>query len=606
MGPTSLALLLFAAPPDTPLPDVVDEPATEPAPTRPDDDEGEGEGERGFFGPELAPGQPPPGGEAPPMPAIEELPSRDPDVRDDEGDEDDEREPGRLRDGRKILDWDPDRPPAGSDGGSFFDPGKLTDTGPGGGGLVQLRGYVGGAFVVTERSNTRERNDEGNIQKIAPLPFFGAGTATIYVGAAIWADAIYARVSLEYLSIPRVTAGTEDILAPARRDLLVESAALEVNPFVWAEHTPRWFREGFKITGGVFIVPFGIEDEEHAAPIQWFTTRARSMTNGRVYPGTWSDVGAMVQWKPTFMTHRTTRARKGEPATRRDEPIRPIELTAGLVNGDPCTQTRFTDALYNPTGVAAPCERVRRPAELGDAMAAAALPGQLPRADVGFLGIGPDNNRNKAVFARLSLYPLPAFYFGGSFVWAKHPRQLDFDERIAGKTTVDVPQAASWRAGAHVDLDLDQIVASPYPLPMLRAEFVIGTDAAPPARSGEAQPYADRHMIGAYAQIAQPLYRRKRSNLPGLMLQYRIDWADPDRAVPGRAPSDAGGSVPLLVDPSDGYLYDETQLAHVIGLRWLVVPRFTIKADYTLIREDGGRVNQLANDRFILQVVGDF
>lgn len=81
------------------------------------------------------------------------------------------------------------------------------------------------------------------------------------------------------------------------------------------------------------------------------------------------------------------------------------------------------------------------------------------------------------------------------------------------------------------------------------------------------------------------------------MLQYRIDWADPDRSVPGAT---------LRSDHADVYLYDETQLAHSFGLRWLVVPRFTIKADYTLIREDGGPTNQLANDRFVLQLVGDF
>lgn len=574
----ALLALLLVAPPDTPLPDVEGEGEGEPAP---ETDTG------GFFDPAELSGEPPPpelpSGATPPMPEIEQLPSRDVD-------------PIATAPRRKILDMDPDRPPAGSDGGSFFDPGKLDDAGPGGGGLVQLRGYVGAAFVVTERANTRERTDEGGFAKLAPLPFFGAGTATIYVGAAIWADAIYARVSLEYLSIPRVTAGTEDILAPARRELLVESAALEVNPFTWAERAPRWFREGFKITGGVFIVPFGIEDEEHAAPIQWFTTRARAMTTGRVYPGTWSDVGGMIQWKPTFELER----RRGTGKRARTA-IRPVELTFGLVNGDPCTQTRFTDALYNPTAIAASCERVRRPSELGDAMAGAAASGQLPRADVGFLGIGPDNNRNKAVFARASVYPLPALYFGGSFVWAKHPRLLDFDERLAGKTTVDVPQAPSWRAGVHLDVDFDQIASSPYPLPMLRGELVLGTDAAPAARSGEPQPYADRRMIGGYAQIAQPLYRRKRSNLPGVMLQYRIDWSDPDRAVPGRV-----GSTALSVDPSDPYLYDETQLAHVIGLRWLVVPRFTIKTDYTLIREDGGAAQQLANDRFLIQVVGDF
>ena len=140
---------------------------------------------------------------------------------------------------------------------------------------------------------------------------------------------------------------------------------------------------------------------------------------------------------------------------------------------------------------------------------------------------------------------------------------------------------------------------------MIRAELVVGSDAAPPARTGEPQATADRWLLGGYAQIAQPLYRRKRSNLPGLMLQYRIDWADPDRAVPGTVPGPSG-PVTLSSDHADAFLYDETQLGHSFGFRWLVVPRFTIKADYTLIREDGGRANQLFNDRFVLQLVGDF
>ncbi|MCA9685035.1 MAG: hypothetical protein KC457_22825, partial [Myxococcales bacterium] len=63
---------------------------------------------------------------APPMPAIEELPSRDPDAPD-------------KSEKRPVIAFDPERGPAGSDGGSFFDPGKLADTGPGGGGIVQLR-----------------------------------------------------------------------------------------------------------------------------------------------------------------------------------------------------------------------------------------------------------------------------------------------------------------------------------------------------------------------------------------------------------------------------------------------------------------------------------
>ncbi|HLT36043.1 MAG TPA: hypothetical protein VK034_07150, partial [Enhygromyxa sp.] len=458
-------------------------PAPEPEPEPPSESEPPSEPE-GFFASETTDAEPPPPSGAPPMPEIEELPSRDPDAP--------EAQPGK----RPVIVFDPEREPAGSDGGSFFDPGKLGDAGPGGGGIVQLRGYVASAFIVTERTNTRQLTDAGNFERVAPLPFFGAGTATLYVGAAIWADAIYARLSLEYLAIPQITSGTEDILAPANRVLLVESAALEINPFFWADQAPRWFREGFKITAGVFIVPFGIEDEDHAAPVNWFTTRPRAMTNGRVYPGTWSDIGAVLKFRPTFREHK---------------PIRPIEIDVGVINGDACTQTRFADTLYTPTAVAAPCERVRRPAELGLDDASIYLPGADPRADLGFLGVGPDNNQNKSVLGRLSFYPLPDLQFGGSIVWGKHPRLLSFEERVEGLSTIDVPQAHSWRAGAHLGFDLDRMIGSRYPLPMLRAEFVIGRDAAPPARSGEQQALADRWMMGGYAQIAQPLYRRKRS-----------------------------------------------------------------------------------------------
>ncbi|PRP93548.1 hypothetical protein [Enhygromyxa salina] len=573
-----LTALLIQAPPE-PAPDPSSSPAPAEPTTLPDVEDAASE-DPGFFASEVESGQ----SSAPPMPEIEQLPSRDPDSAPGVEADASASDPGPAGK-RPVIVFDPAREPAGSEGGSFFDPGKLGETGPGGGGIVQLRGFVGASFITTERTNLRQLTDAGNFERVAPLPFFGAGTATLYVGAAIWADAIYARISLEYLAIPRVTSGTEDILAPANRQLLVESAALEINPFFWAERAPRWFREGFKVTAGVFIVPFGIEDEEHAAPVNWFTTRARSMTNGRVYPGTWSDIGAVLKFRPSFREHR---------------PIRPLEIDIGLVNGDPCTQTRWTDSLYNPTGLVAPCERVRRPEELPDGVGAGGG-GADPRADLGFLGVGPDNNQNKSLIARLSVFPLADLQLGGSLAWGRHPRLLDFDERAAGRTTIDVPQAASWRAGAHLALDLDRMVSSAYPLPMLRGEFIVGSDAAPEPREGQPQTLADRWVMGGYAQIAQPLYRRKRSNLPGLMLQYRIDWADPDSAVPGRV-----AGVPLVSNHADAYVYDETQLGHSFGLRWLVVPRFTIKADYTLIREDGGRANQLYNDRFVFQLVGDF
>ena len=79
--------------------------------------------------------------------------------------------------------------------------------------------------------------------------------------------------------------------------MFFETGALEINPFAFAKKAPKWFSEGFKLTGGVFIMPFGLEDEEHAAPVNWFITRALSMSNGRVYPGTWNDVGATLKWE---------------------------------------------------------------------------------------------------------------------------------------------------------------------------------------------------------------------------------------------------------------------------------------------------------------------
>jgi hypothetical protein len=371
--PVALAMALLVQPPAE---------TVEPAEQHADASPKEPEPEPGFFAieatePEPSIDPPPPSIDAPPpMPEIEQLPSRDLELTILTQD----------RPKRPVIVFDPDRAPAGSDGGSFFDPGKLGDTGPGGGGIVQLRGYVASAFIVTERSNIRQRTEAGEFERVAPLPFFGAGTATLYVGAAIWADAIYARLSLEYLAIPQITSGTEDILAPANRVLLVESAALEINPFFWADQAPRWFREGFKITAGVFIVPFGIEDEDHAAPVNWFTTRPRAMTNGRVYPGTWSDIGAVLKFRPSFREHK---------------PIRPIEIDIGVINGDACTQTRFADTLYSPTAVAAPCERVRRPDELALGESGF-VPGADPRADLGFLGIGPDNNQNKSSPPRYS------------------------------------------------------------------------------------------------------------------------------------------------------------------------------------------------------------
>jgi hypothetical protein len=197
--------------------------------------------------------------------------------------------------------------------------------------------------------------------------------------------------------------------------------------------------------------------------------------------------------------------------------------------------------------------------------------------------------------------PVPAFNFGGSIVWGKHPESSLPAMGFVGKSYPDTLNAPSWRVGAHLDLNLDEIVSSRVPLPHIRGELVYGVDAAARPRDPTNPILSDRRMFGAYAQIAQPLWRRKKSRLPGLMVQYRFDHADPDLAVPGRAPNGL-----VLSDFSDMYRYDERLQGHVVGLRFPVLPRFTLKAEYTFLREDGGKANRVYNDNFAFQAVADF
>ncbi len=547
--------------------------APEDAPPDPPASEREAEG---FFGPAVvepdtaSPADDVP--DAPPMPEVETLPSR-------------RRAP--AHDGRGLFALDPpaeDRPPAGTEGGSFFDPGKLHDSAPGGGAL-QIRGFVAANFFTTMRSDLFRRDAQGRFRRLDPLTYFDVSSATLYFGAPIFADVVYARIALELLSIPQRqdTGGTFDIIAQSRRFLFLESAAIEINPFAWASTQGRWFREGFKITAGVFIVPFGIEDEEHAAPANWFITRPLAMTNGRVYPGAWVDVGAVLKWKPTFREHR---------------PVRPLEIDVGVVNGDPCTQTRFLAQLYTPSGLVPTCERKLRQGELAAGLTPSAGGGGT-RAD-NPLGFSlNDNNQNKALVGRVQLFPLPALNFGGSVVWAKHPEGAV--TLMAGQSPADLDQARSWRVGAHLDLNLDQIAQPVFPLPHLRGEVVYGVDEAVDRPADERQ-LTDRKMLGIYAQIAQPLFRRKKTRLPGLIVQYRFDFADPDLQVPGTV-----GGVPLVSDVASALFPAETAMQrHTVGLRLPVLPRFTLKTEYTFALEDGGENNQIANDLFGLEAVVDF
>ena len=576
LGPLVAAMLTSAAAPvasprDAELREVP--PATAPDKAAPQESGGSAD-ESAPVAPPMPPiediGPPPTSGGtsgAPTMPPVEDLPPRP------------SAAGAKASDGGGVVLGGPrGRDPVSGGGVGVFDPGKLGGDGPGtaGGGAIQIRGYLGLNFMVTERTNTSARDPvTGGFEQLKTIPYFGGGAANVFVGAPVYADVVYVRVAFEFLSIPRAPAGAADVAPAWSPVVLMESAALEVNPFTWAERSGRWFREGFKITGGVFIVPFGLEDEEHDAPVRWFVTRPLAMSVGRVYPGSWIDIGATVKWKPTFGSGR---------------PIRPLEIDVGVINGDACTQTRAVDLLYRyqPVGqVDEVCEHRRREVA-------------MTRADGAILGITPDNNGNKSFLARLQLRPIPALNFGASYIWGKHPDSTLTITDFRGKSFPESAQAATWRAGAHFDLNLDEVVSSRFPLPHIRAEVIYGVDAAS-ADAKAAGTLSDRRMLGGYAQIAQPLFRRKKTRLPGLILQYRFDHADPDLAVPKKLP---GGVV--LSDFSDAYLYDEAMQAHVFGLRFPVLPRFTLKAEYGVLREDGGAKNQLHNDLFTFQAVADF
>ncbi len=523
---------------------------------------------------EELPSRDPDGAGAPAMPPIEELPARGSDPDEADGAANDPWISGVKFGGPK------DRKPVAGGGVGFFDPGKLEDAGAAGGGVVQIRGYVGLNFAVTERTDITGRNPEtGRFDQLKTLPYFGGGAANLFVGAPIYADVVYARIAFEFLSIPRALPGSADVSPASEPVVIMESAALEVNPFAWAKRSPDWFRVGFKLTGGVFIVPFGLEDQQHDAPVRWFVSRPLAMSTGRVYPGSWIDAGLVLKWHPRFPTSRKS--------------MRPIEIDIGVINGDACTQTRATDLLYRyqPLGqVVEVCEHQLRDSEI------------VPRGDGSVLGITPDNNGNKSVLARLQVRPIGALNLGGSFVWGTHPPSgLDIPD-FQGMTFIDAEQAPTWRAGAHLDLNLDEAIQSKFPLPHIRGEFVYGLDAAIPVVAGDQPTLSDRRMMGAYAQIAQPLWRRKKTRLPGLIVQYRFDFSDPDLDVP--RVSEGGGAV--RTDFADNFLYDEAMQGHIFGLRFPVLPRFALKAEYGWLLEDGGAENQLHNNFFSLQAVADF
>ena len=96
-----------------------------------------------------------------------------------------------------------------------------------------------------------------------------------------------------------------------------------------------------------------------------------------------------------------------------DDDLTPIEIDVGMVNGDACTNTRFIDQLFTPTGLVARCERLLRP---GETIEPRLVPDGSERIDTPGGFVLPDNNGGKSVITRLQVFPLPALNLGATGV----------------------------------------------------------------------------------------------------------------------------------------------------------------------------------------------
>jgi hypothetical protein len=155
---------------------------------------------------------------APPMPPIEELPPR----------------PGApTKEPKIVLGGAKDRKPIAGGGAGFFDPGKLSDASSGGG-SIQIRGYLGFNFAVTQRTNVAMRNEAGTFDQLKTLHTSAAARPTSTSARRSTATSSTPASPSSSSRSPAPQPGAADVSPAFNPVVLMEAAALEVNPFAWA------------------------------------------------------------------------------------------------------------------------------------------------------------------------------------------------------------------------------------------------------------------------------------------------------------------------------------------------------------------------------------
>ncbi len=338
-------------------------------------------------------------------------------------------------------------------GAGFFDPARLVEARS-----LSINGYTD-ATAFTPLTGRR----------LGELGFADASLG-LFFGAPIYGDAVYASAVLETGVHTLGTGG----------QLQIESAGLVWSPRAW-----------FKLGGGAFVVPFGLEDAEHASPQNPLITRPLAFSGGVVYPGTWSTVGAWAQLAAPGWGEARLFVVAGDPVHRRQD----VQASLALATQASALQLADGDDL-----------RTRQQAH--------GFSGSLRSLDA---------TRRRTLGARLQLdEAVEGLDLGVSAMWGQHGHALD----AAG---LDLYHAGG---AAHLDLDLGALLAAPLgallPLPRLRAEAVwlVEDEARADLANLGAYLPGSRQRYGYYATVAQQL-------LEGLDLLIRYDEFDPDLDAPG-------------------------------------------------------------------------
>jgi len=312
--------------------------------------------------------------------------------------------------------------------GGFFDPAKLV-------GARTLR--INGTLDATVFAPTGP-------SRLGEFGFAEAGVG-LYFGAPVYEDRLYASVALE--------TGAHTGSGGAR--LSIETAQL-----TWAPVTE------LQVVAGLFLVPFGLEDGDHASPQNPLVTRPLSFAGAVVYPGTWSDAGVSVEALAAWAGSLRVYVVAGNLVHRRSD----LREAQGFVN--------------QAQGLVEGLETVQQ---------AHSFSGNLQSRDATTL---------RSYGARLRLNKLVSgLDVGGSAIAGQHGRRGD---------AIGL-ELWTWGLGAHVDLELGVMLAgvlgAVWPLPQVRAELVVLQEdrAVPVGPDFSSYAWQGRGRSGGYVLVVQPL-----------------------------------------------------------------------------------------------------